>query len=154
MQLTLRYPVYQILAILTSTLTVLHVGVPIIAPPVHAYDLSSLLLWAGSIPSFVIIIWAYCRETDDLFLSLKSDDYSSTNRVRSSTDTAAEDTRFKALFIMTSASAATCKPLTTTPIVSLVISGGDENLERGSHCASATLCLCLTRCLCSERRRC
>lgn len=149
MQLTLRYPVYQSLAILTSTLTVLHIGVPICAPPVHAYDLSSLLLWAGSIPSFVIIIWAYCREIEDLFLNLKSDDYSSTKRVRSSTDTAAEDSRFKALVIMTSASAGTRKPLTMTPIVSVAISGGDEDFERSSHRASATLCLCLTTFLCA-----
>jgi hypothetical protein len=119
MQLTLRYPIYQFLAILTSILTLLHIGIPIVAPPVHAYDSSSLLLWAGSVPSFVFIIWTSYRTIEDYFCNCNSDFHGGVERVRTSSDVDVEDARFTAVFAMALAAAATCKMILTTLMVAV-----------------------------------
>lgn len=115
MSLSLSYPIYQLLAAITSTLTVVHVGVLIFAPPLHAYDLSSLLLWAGSVPSFGILIWASCRTIEGLFCYFNTDGFRGDKGVRSSSNMAAEDARFRAIFVMAATSAAICESFSPFP---------------------------------------
>jgi len=100
--------IYQALTFLTIAQVIGHIIIPIMAPPVHSLDASSIIIALGTLQAFGLIIWAF--NVDFLFFfdyrRGVSDGISCHSiKIPKASKIVLENKRFRAFFIMAFAAA-------------------------------------------------